>query len=80
MGGACCGNKEKNMNEKDADLSRSSKKGRKTKKETLNGDFGKDLPLFTVIKFQAIIRGYLARKRVKKVYGFVRTPGMLTRG
>lgn len=40
---------------------------------------GQDLPIFTIIKFQAIARGFIARNRVKKIYGFQRSPGMLHR-
>ena len=68
MGSACCGNAEKNLNEKDANFSRKGRKGGKAPE--VDKEWAKDLPVFTVIKFQAIIRGFLARKRVKKVYGF----------
>ena len=38
------------------------------------------IPIFTVIKFQAIIRGFLARRRVKKIYGYEMTHGLMNRG
>ena len=36
-----------------------------------------EVPIFTIIKFQAIARGFIARNRVKKTYGFSRSPGVL---
>ena len=42
-----------------------------------NLDIQNDLPIFTIIKFQAIARGFIARNRVKKIYGFSRSPGMV---
>ena len=38
------------------------------------------LPIFTVIKAQAFIRGLLARRRVKRVYGFQMSQGLMNRG
>ena len=29
-----------------------------------------DVPLATIVKFQSIMRGVLARKRVRDIYGF----------
>jgi len=61
MGTTCCGNKE--LNDKDANLSRKSRTKKKFgKKEKVDEKWAQDLPMFTVIKFQAIIRGYLARR------------------
>jgi hypothetical protein len=34
------------------------------------------VPLWTVVKFQALIRGFLTRRRVARVYGFASTPGI----
>lgn len=52
MGGACCGNKEKNLNEKDQDLSRKDKKKKTTKANSKNDDdVFKDLDVFKLIKF-----------------------------
>ena len=76
MGKACCSYKNDTDN-RDVNFSR---KGRKNGAPKVDSEWTKDIPLFTVIKFQAIIRGYLARRRVKKIYGFERTPGMLNRG
>lgn len=38
------------------------------------------IPLATVIKMQSIMRGYLARKQIKRIYGYEMTPGLLNRG
>lgn len=38
---------------------------------------GHDLPLVTVIKFQAIARGFLVRNRIKKSHGFSKRPGFV---
>ena len=38
------------------------------------------IPIHMVVKMQSTMRGYLARKRVKKIYGFEMTPGLLNRG
>ena len=40
----------------------------------------KHIPIATVLKFQSIIRGFLARRRVKKAYGFEMTHGLMNRG
>jgi hypothetical protein len=40
----------------------------------------KTIPLHTIVKFQAMIRGYLARKAVRKIYGYqVNMTGLMTR-
>lgn len=39
----------------------------------------KAIPPWAVIKMQAVIRGFLTRRRVKNVYGFAMTPGLLRR-
>ena len=39
-----------------------------------------NIPIYTVIKFQAITRGYLARRKVKSTYGFEMTHGLMNRG
>lgn len=90
MGKTCCGNNENSQGgnlgkETDLSGSRSSKKGSKNSNHK-NGSaqFDKNLeenyPVWSVIKFQAIVRGYLTRQQIKKVYGFQRTPGMLNKG
>lgn len=38
------------------------------------------IPIHLVVKMQSTMRGFLARKRVKKIYGFEMTPGLLNRG
>jgi hypothetical protein len=54
--GSCCA--KDGTKTKDANLARKDMQG-------LN-----KLPVFTVIKAQALIRGFLARRKVKRVYGF----------
>ena len=66
MGGVCCSGDEK----KNQDMNLSVK----------GQGYLKNIPLFTVIKAQAIIRGFLARRRVRRVYGYQMSPGLLNRG
>jgi hypothetical protein len=40
----------------------------------------KGIPILTVIKAQALMRGFLARRRVKKVYGYEMSRGLMMRG
>ena len=40
----------------------------------------KGIPIFTVIKAQALMRGFLARRKVKKVYGYEMSRGLMMRG
>jgi|TARA_B110000305_G_C19259614_1_gene548865 hypothetical protein len=35
--------------------------------------------LYAIVRAQALIRGFIARRRVKKVYGFEMTRGLLYR-
>ena len=36
--------------------------------------------MVTVVKIQALIRGFLARRRVQNIYGFKLSPGLMMRG
>ena len=38
------------------------------------------LPLHLVVKMQAMVRGFRARKAVKRIYGFQASPGLMNRG
>ena len=80
MGASCCGGEEKNN--KDVNFMRKGegKSGNRRSQEKLDDQFMKTLPIFTVVREQALIRGYLSRKRIKRVYGFEMTPGLLNRG
>jgi hypothetical protein len=40
----------------------------------------KGIPISTVIKAQSLMRGFLARRRVKKVYGYEMSRGLMMRG
>lgn len=42
-------------------------------------DKGKTIPLATVIKAQSLMRGFLARRRVKRTFGFEASPGIMHR-
>lgn len=37
----------------------------------------KDIPIATVLKAQSLMRGFLARRRVKKTYGFEMRTGLM---
>lgn len=76
MGASCCGGEEKR--DKDANLMRKGNKN--TKGVKIDDRVMATIPLATVIKMQSIMRGFLARKKIKKVYGFEMTPGLLNRG
>lgn len=69
MGASCCGGEEKK--DRDANLMRKGN-GKDT-------DL-KNMPIFTIIKAQAMMRGFLARRRVKKNFGYEMSPGLLQRG
>ena len=77
MGASCCGGEEKK--DKDANLMRNRGKLGKGK-VTIDPKVMATIPLPTVVKMQSIMRGFLARKRIKKVYGYEMTPGLLNRG
>ena len=50
-------------------------------KEDVAGALGEQFMARTTDKvYQAIVRGYLTRQQIKRVYGFQRTPGILNRG
>ncbi len=38
------------------------------------------LPIHLVVKMQAMVRGFRARKAVKRIYGFQASPGLMNRG
>lgn len=40
----------------------------------------KGIPIFTVIKAQSLMRGFLARRRVKRTYGYEMSRGLMMRG
>ena len=63
------------MRNKGKGKSKSSKAGKTDEKYTAD-----DIPIHAVIKMQAIIRGYLERKKIKQMYGYEMTPGLLNRG
>ena len=77
MGASCCGGEEKN--DKVANLSR--KGGRTpTKGIKIDDRVMKTIPIHMVVKMQAVMRGYMARRKIKRIYGYEMTPGLLNRG
>jgi hypothetical protein len=62
MGANCCGGDEKQN--KDTNLMRQG--GRYVS----NKDYLNKVPIMLVIRAQALIRGFLARNKVKKIYGY----------
>lgn len=43
-------------------------------------EYLKTIPIIHVVKMQSLIRGYIARKKVQRVYGFKLTAGLMDRG
>ena len=76
MGATCCGGKGKTEN--DTNLMRNRSK--KDKNFKMDDKVMAGLPISTIVKMQAMMRGFLARKKIKKVYGYEMTPGLLNRG
>jgi hypothetical protein len=58
MGGSCCGGDEK----KDMDANLMGKGGSRNPRTDKN--YMKSIPIVNVIRIQALIRGFLARRRV----------------
>ena len=68
--GTCCGGSKSNA-KGETNL---QAKGTSPQTQDLN-----KIPIFTVIKAQALLRGFLARRRVKKAYGFEMSRGLIGR-
>jgi hypothetical protein len=66
MGAACCGGKSNTKGE--TNLQTRGKGGVTDLK---------DIPIATVIKAQSLMRGFIARRRVKKTYGFEMRTGLM---
>ena len=69
MGATCCGGNKSNPR---GETNLQTYKGKRGETTDLNS-----LPIFTVIKAQALMRGFLARRRVKKLYGFEMRTGLM---
>ena len=50
-----------------------TRKGEPSRSEKYYGN----VDIWTLIKFQALMRGYLARKKVREAYGWEMTPGLM---
>lgn len=72
--GNCC------SNETQEDRETSFGKGGKYKTQSRQARDINLIPLSTIIRVQSLIRGYLTRKMVKKIYGFEMSQGLLMRG
>ena len=40
----------------------------------------KNIPIHSVIRMQSLVKGFLTRRMIKKIYGFEMTQGLLMRG
>lgn len=66
--GNCCGNET--QHDRDMNMNKASIKGNKN----IN------IPVHQIVKLQALIRGFLTRNAIKKIYGFEVSAGLMTRG
>jgi len=66
--GNCCHNETKNDSEKN--MNKKTESRRDIKK----------VPVHLVIKMQSLIRGFLIRRIIKRIYGFEMSKGLLLRG
>jgi len=73
--GNCCSNDAQEEGTQETNMSKNAMTS-KTRKQSLNNKY----PIYTIIKAQALIRGFLTRKMVKKIYGFEMSHGLLLRG
>ena len=73
--GNCCSNDAKEELSKETNMSKQAMQSKARYKKHNN-----QYPIYTIIKAQALIRGFLTRKMVKKIYGFEMTHGLLMRG
>ena len=65
--GNCCSNDDKN----DVEQNMNKKAGKRDLKQ---------IPIHSVIRMQALVKGFLTRRMVKKIYGFEMSQGLLMRG
>lgn len=75
--GTCCGGKSRQDN--DTNMLHKGSKVNSKSPPTIDPKFMQALPIKTVVKIQALFRGFLTRKKIKKIYGFEVTPGLLNR-
>jgi len=60
-------------------MTHNNKAGRQAKFKQ-NRDYLSKVPLIQLIRIQALVRGFLSRRRVQRVYGFKMSEGLLFRG
>lgn len=75
--GTCCGGKSRQDN--DTNMLHKGSKVNSKLPATMDPKMMSTLPINMVIKIQSLFRGYLTRKKIKKIYGFEMTPGLLNR-
>ena len=75
--GTCCGGKSRQDN--DTNMLHKGSKINSKLPTTMDPKMMSTLPISTVVKIQSLFRGYLTRKKIKKLYDFEMTPGLLNR-
>ena len=73
--GNCCSNDADGEGTQEANMTKHAMKTKARNKQVNN-----QYPIYTIIKAQSLIRGFLTRKMVKKIYGFEMSHGLLMRG
>ena len=74
--GNCCYNDADGEQNNETNMAKNHLKTKQRNKKMGNNQY----QVYTIIKAQALIRGFLTRRMVKKIYGFESTPGLLQRG
>ena len=75
MGNCCSNDANEGEGTQEQNMTKNAMKTKARKKQPNN-----QYPIYTIIKAQALIRGFLTRKMVKKIYGFELSHGLLMRG
>ena len=72
--GNCCTNET--QEDKERNMNRNAIRGRVNARDRAELD---SIPLYLVVRIQAMVRGFLTRRAVKKVFGFEANPSVLRR-
>jgi len=75
--GTCCGGKSRQ--DTDTNLLHKGYKVNSKLPGSIDSKHFGSLPISMIVKIQAMFRGFLTRKKVKKIYGYEMTPGLLNR-